>query len=140
MAVDQPRNAERICVLQLGGQSGIGEALVAHWPDKTIDGTRTDRRAAAITRRGKGPAVHHRVTDLDSSRITIEDNAPHPAADHLHQIIDRFALFYMGLVFAASAVVALLSYGYLARRDHIFSAMGMSLRVGEATREAPGLP
>ena len=31
--------------------------------------------------------------------------------------IDRFALFYMGLVFAASAAVVLLAYGYLAARD-----------------------
>ena len=32
-------------------------------------------------------------------------------------IIDRFSLFYMGLVLAASAAVILLAYGYLAARD-----------------------
>ena len=32
-------------------------------------------------------------------------------------VIDRFALFYMGLVFAAAMAVVLFSYGYLAARD-----------------------
>jgi len=32
-------------------------------------------------------------------------------------IIDRFAMFYMGLVFAAAIAVVLLSYGYLAAHD-----------------------
>jgi NADH-quinone oxidoreductase subunit N len=32
-------------------------------------------------------------------------------------VIDRFAQFYMGLVFSAAIAVALLSYGYLAARD-----------------------
>ena len=31
-------------------------------------------------------------------------------------VIDRYALFYMGLIFAASIAVLLLSYGYLAAR------------------------
>jgi NADH-quinone oxidoreductase subunit N len=31
-------------------------------------------------------------------------------------VIDRYALFYLGLIFAASIAVLLLSYGYLARR------------------------
>ena len=31
-------------------------------------------------------------------------------------LIDRYALFYMGLIFAASIAVLLLSYGYLAAR------------------------
>jgi NADH-quinone oxidoreductase subunit N len=43
--------------------------------------------------------------------------APEPALVTSLLIIDRFSLFYMGLVFAASAAVILLAYGYLAARD-----------------------
>jgi NADH-quinone oxidoreductase subunit N len=31
-------------------------------------------------------------------------------------MVDRYALFYMGLIFAAAISIILLSYGYLARR------------------------
>src|SRR5262245_13472647 len=48
------------------------------------------------------------------SLLVISDKVPRQITPLL--IIDSYALFYLGLLFAASFVVVLLSYGYLAGR------------------------
>ena len=53
-------------------------------------------------------------------------------------IIDGYALFYMGLIFAASIAVLLLSYGYLADAPRPAGRVLSARAAGDARRRRPG--
>jgi NADH-quinone oxidoreductase subunit N len=73
---------------------------------------------AVAIRRSHGASAALAVAGLAAGLIALVPTCAEAPRDVTALVaIDRFALFYMGLVFAAAIAVALLSYGYLAAHD-----------------------
>jgi NADH-quinone oxidoreductase subunit N len=92
--------------------------FVALLPLVCVGGAAVLVMLATAVRRRHGAAAALAVAGLAAGLIALPlACAEAPRSVTALVVIDRFALFYMGLVFAAATAVALLSYGYLACRE-----------------------
>ena len=76
-------------VTSVGRQQGLGHRLVADRAQPPPDRERADGGGAEIGRGGKGPAVHHRVTDLDPGGKSVRQKAPGLAFEDRAQRLPR---------------------------------------------------